>query len=288
MPAAVQERLIRLWAGPQGAVKAAMAGAGIGLMAMDRNLGRLLKDGTATIGQTSVAWEGSKPVVTYPIPGVAGATAKATLDNRYMAERVVVTQGSTTTEFVYSNYQDWNNPLNKIEAYYAGKIDRAARRHHGPRSDDGRDGDRQRLRGHARARQRSAAITPGQAAPPRTLFPSDRTVALQSKDPTPRLASWETGSDGQLGRRRHELALRQSPMRSDADRRLQPAVESDDGLRVRGAVAVRAESPVVQARALGQGRCARHVDEQGRSSHDLSTARDSAARRAAAHRPVGE
>ena len=91
-PAAVQERLIRLWAGPQGAVKAAMAGAGIGLMAMDRDLGRLLQAGTATIGQTSVAWEGSKPVVTYPIPGVAGATAKATLDNRYMAERVVVTK----------------------------------------------------------------------------------------------------------------------------------------------------------------------------------------------------
>ena len=39
-----------------------------------------------------------------------------------MAERVVVTQGSTTTEFTYSNYDDWNNPLNKIEAYYAGKI----------------------------------------------------------------------------------------------------------------------------------------------------------------------
>ena len=28
MPSAVQERLIRLWAGPQGAAKAALAGAG--------------------------------------------------------------------------------------------------------------------------------------------------------------------------------------------------------------------------------------------------------------------
>src|SRR2546422_7175160 len=34
----------------------------------------------------------------------------ATLDAKYMAERVVVTQGSTTTEFTYSGYQDWNNP----------------------------------------------------------------------------------------------------------------------------------------------------------------------------------
>ena len=26
-----------------------------------------------------------------------------------------MTKGSTTTEFVDGNYQDWNNPLNKIE-----------------------------------------------------------------------------------------------------------------------------------------------------------------------------
>ena len=124
-----------------------------------------------------------------------------------------------------------------------------------------------------------AAITPGQSAPPPTLFPSDRAVKLQSTDPTPRLAKWEAGSVGQLGWRRHELALRESPLWSDADRRVQPAVESDDGLRVRGAVAVRAESPAVQARALGQGHCARHVDQQGRPGDDLSAARDSAARR---------
>ena len=122
MPRAVQERLIRVWASPQGAAKAALAGAGVDLLAMNRNPGGLLQDGQAKIGSTSVAWEGSKPVVTFPIPGVPGATATATLDNRFMAERVVVTQGSTTTEFTYGNYDDWNNPLNKIESYYAGKI----------------------------------------------------------------------------------------------------------------------------------------------------------------------
>src|SRR2546422_6586619 len=46
----------------------------------------------------------------------------ATLDAKYMAERVVVTLGSTTTEFTYSGYQDWNNPLNKIGVLYAGKM----------------------------------------------------------------------------------------------------------------------------------------------------------------------
>ena len=34
----------------------------------------------------------------------------------------VVTQGSTTTEFAYSGYKDWNNPLNQIEVFYAGKL----------------------------------------------------------------------------------------------------------------------------------------------------------------------
>ena len=60
--------------------------------------------------------------LTFPIPGVAGATGTATLDAKYMTEKVVVTQGATTTEFTYSNYQDWNNPLNKIEVFYAGRL----------------------------------------------------------------------------------------------------------------------------------------------------------------------
>ena len=39
-----------------------------------------------------------------------------------MTERVVVTQGPTSVEFTYGDYQDWNNPLNKIEVLYAGKM----------------------------------------------------------------------------------------------------------------------------------------------------------------------
>jgi hypothetical protein len=46
----------------------------------------------------------------------------ATLDAKYMAERVVVKKGATITEFTYGDYQDWNKQLNKIEAFYAGKI----------------------------------------------------------------------------------------------------------------------------------------------------------------------
>ncbi len=121
MPAAVQERLIRIWASPQGAAKAAVAGT-TDTFWLGANPGTLFADGLDKVGQTSVSWQAGKPVVTFPIPGVAGATATATLDVKYMTEKVVVTQGQTTTEFTYSGYKDWNNPLNKIEVFYAGKL----------------------------------------------------------------------------------------------------------------------------------------------------------------------
>jgi hypothetical protein len=121
MPAAVQDRLIRLWASPQGAAKAAVAGT-TETFWLGANPGTLFDSGLDKVGQTSVSWEAGKPVVTFPIPAVPGAIATATLDAKYMAERVVVKLGAATTEFTYSNYQDWNNPLNKIEVMYAGRL----------------------------------------------------------------------------------------------------------------------------------------------------------------------
>jgi hypothetical protein len=100
MPGALHERLIRLWASPQGAPKAAAAGG----------------------ERTTVSHDTGRPVVTYPVPGVPGAVAKATLSAQNQAERVEVTLGSVVTEFTYSDYRDWNSELNKIEAFYAGKL----------------------------------------------------------------------------------------------------------------------------------------------------------------------
>ena len=34
----------------------------------------------------------------------------------------MVKQGAKTYEFTYSNYKDWNNPLNPAEAFYAGRM----------------------------------------------------------------------------------------------------------------------------------------------------------------------
>src|SRR6185312_10352465 len=121
MPATVQERLVRLWASPQGAPKAAVMAA-TDTFWLGKNPGTLFADGLAKVGQTSVSWENGKPVVSFPVPGVPGATATATLDAKFMTERVVVKLGANTTEFTYGDYQDWNNPLNRIEVFYAGKL----------------------------------------------------------------------------------------------------------------------------------------------------------------------
>ena len=122
MPNAVAERLIRLWASPQGAPKAALAGAGIPLRKVWRNPGELLEAGTAKIGETSVVWEGSTPIITFPIPGVEGAKAVAELDERFMTKSVRVTYGRDTYEFTYSDYNDYNNELNRVEVLMAGKM----------------------------------------------------------------------------------------------------------------------------------------------------------------------
>ena len=122
-PATLEERLIRLWASPHGAPKAAIAGAA-GLppsQSFGQNPAVLLDRQAGAKATTTLTWQGEKAVITFPIPGVPGAMATATLDN-YLPERVVVTHGTNKTEFVYGNFQDLNNPLFKIEALYAGTI----------------------------------------------------------------------------------------------------------------------------------------------------------------------
>ena len=56
------------------------------------------------------------------MPGIPGAIATTTLGENFLPERVVVKHGKDTTEFVYGDFQDFNNPLHRIEALYAGTI----------------------------------------------------------------------------------------------------------------------------------------------------------------------
>jgi len=97
---ALDERLIRLWSSPQGAPKAAAAGG----------------------DSTKVAMEGGKPVVTFPIPGVQGALAKATLNPENQAEKVETKFGAVLTEFTYEKYDDYNPADDKVYGYLPGHI----------------------------------------------------------------------------------------------------------------------------------------------------------------------
>jgi hypothetical protein len=125
-PNTLQERQIRLWASAHGAPKSALASAaGVTLAdAFVQNPAALLdRQAAAGVkGTTTLEWQGNKPVLTFPLPAPAGATATATLDETFLPERVVVKHGSNTYEFVYGAYQDFNNPLHRIEALYPGTI----------------------------------------------------------------------------------------------------------------------------------------------------------------------
>ncbi len=125
-PAAHRDRLIRLWASPHGAPKAAIAAAaGIPFSESFAQNPAALLERQAEAGvqsMTTLSWQGDKAVVSFPLPGVDGATATATLDESYLPERVVVTDGANTSEFLYGDFQDWNNPLHRIEALYAGTV----------------------------------------------------------------------------------------------------------------------------------------------------------------------
>ena len=107
-PNLLAERLIRLWSSPQGSVKAAVKGGAM----------------------TTAAVAAGKTTVTYPIPGVTGAVATATLTSgapnglctSFCAERIEVRQGTNVTEFAYSNYADYNPAENKLDAFYAGRM----------------------------------------------------------------------------------------------------------------------------------------------------------------------
>jgi hypothetical protein len=124
-PASLVERRIRLWASPHGAPKAAIAGAaGMSPLESFGENPAVLLDQQAKAGAkstTTLEWQGEKAVLTFPVPDVPGAMATATLVN-YLPESVVVTHGANKTEFIYGKWADWNNPLFKIDALYAGSI----------------------------------------------------------------------------------------------------------------------------------------------------------------------
>lgn len=125
-PESYEERLIRLWASPHGAPKAAIAAAaGVPIAeAFAQNPATLLdRQMEARVRPiTTLDWQGNQPVLTFPIPGVPGAVATATLSQDFLPQTIVVRHGNNTTEFVYGEFRDTNNPLHRIDTLYAGTI----------------------------------------------------------------------------------------------------------------------------------------------------------------------
>ena len=196
MPATVEERMIRLWAGPQGAFKAAFAGTS-DPPSMTPRPQRLAAD-VMTIGKTSVAWVGNKPVLTFPIPGVPTATATATLDAKFMAESVVVKHGANTYEFTYSDYKDWNNPLNPADALIPGQDDGEEERHRRPRHYDDADGNGTDVCRDACAGQRQGGDQADESASQLDPAGSARSDADCSRRHAA-AGQWEAGPDRNLG-----------------------------------------------------------------------------------------
>ena len=195
-----------------------------------------------------------KPVVTFPIPGVPGATGTATLDAKYMTEKVVVTQGATTTEFTYSDYQDWNNPLNKIEVFYAGKMVEREERRGRPRPDDEGDGDGQRVCGCARAGKRAG----GDQRHHEGRFPNRVGEAGAADEQVGAHAAVGRASrpDGQLGSYIDWIGnymtgggRRCGPTQEKGCNRVSIRLKTSSSTRPRGSAA---ESSTLQAGALGQ------------------------------------
>src|SRR4029077_7182295 len=73
VPATVEERMIRLWAGPQGAWKSAMAGTQYPNPPQMAARPQGAPPNGMTAGKTTVTWLGKKPVLTFPILGVPNA-----------------------------------------------------------------------------------------------------------------------------------------------------------------------------------------------------------------------
>ncbi len=97
---AVNDRLVHLWSDPLGLVKAAVAAG----------------------ANTEVGVDGSKTVVAFPVPGVAGATVRATLGAGHRAERVETRLGTTLLESTYSDYAELNGSDLRFDTYFPHHI----------------------------------------------------------------------------------------------------------------------------------------------------------------------
>ena len=155
MPAAVQERLIRIWANPQGAAKAALAGT-MDTWRLGANPGTVIADGVMKAGNTTLSWDAAgKPVFTFPIPGVDGRDRHGDARCEVHAREGRGHAGRDDDRVHLQQLSGLEQPAAQDRGVLRRPVDRAEERRGGPRPDDARDGDGQCVRRGARAAERA-------------------------------------------------------------------------------------------------------------------------------------
>ena len=192
----------------------------------------------------------------------------------------------TRTEFTYSDYKDWNNPLNPADALYAGKMTEkkngtVVRDITTTLTETGQMYVVMPVPASVKAAIKPTNQPPNWTLTPNTPAPATQTAAVV----TPRLANGKPDLTGVWGGG-------YNPITGGGTRRCGPTQVNCKirngqllgGLRVDLALAVwHPGSSRLQTRVLGQGSGTRSVDEQGRSDHDVPADGDSAGRA----RPAG-
>ena len=208
----------------------------------------------------------------------------------------MVKNGANTYEFTYSNYKDWNNPLNPAEVFYAGKM---TEKKNGTVVRDITTTVTETGQMYVVMpvpASVKAAIKPTHQPPNWTLSANAAPARQTAAVATPRRADGKPDLTGNWGRA-------PNPITGNGRRRCGPtqvkggginpefgctrrARQLLGGIRVDLALAVwGARSPDLQTRVLGQDSGTRSVDEQVRSGHDVQAAGTPAARHAQADHP---
>ena len=129
-PDGAQERVVEAVAGPFGwnesepGVKPSPApDVAADRMIFLRTLPQGFLKGARIAGdKVRIASEGSNIVVRYQIPEVPDAELTATLNSKYIIERVDAKRGAVVTETTFANYADWNAKDYKADIWFPGRI----------------------------------------------------------------------------------------------------------------------------------------------------------------------
>ena len=140
----VDDRLLRMWMTPFGAIKAAR-------VAKDPKV--TVENGVVVITFTLTGPAHPGPSTKVVVGGLTGTPVRMTLDPENRPAKVEVRRGATTLETTYSDYADLNPPNYKADIFFPREDHPQGRRAGRARSDDQGDQHLQPLRDSASPRK---------------------------------------------------------------------------------------------------------------------------------------